>query len=278
MNDVDFYLYDLKTKFDKINPKDYYLSYSGGKDSHLLYWFIKEYAHIDGIEVVGDNTFMEFPEIRDRIYKYSDKVLSPTLKPTEIKEKYGIPCFSKEQDFYIYYYQNALRKGKQPAKTIQQKIDGTYNKGFSGISKKAREYVLSGNAHQITHLCCYYLKKKPFHDYEKATGKKAILGVRSEESLLRKTQYTSCFTSSGKFTPIHDLTQELEDKIIKQYNIEVPKIYNYIDRTGCAGCPYGNWKGETEKELELMTDAKREYVTNLFKESYDILGVNYKKE
>lgn len=278
MNDVDFYLYDLKTKFDKINPKDYYLSYSGGKDSHLLYWFIKEYAHIDGIEVVGDNTFMEFPEIRDRIYKYSDKVLSPTLKPTEIKEKYGIPCFSKEQDFYIYYYQNALRKGKQPAKTIQQKIDGTYNKGFSGISKKAREYVLSGNAHQITHLCCYYLKKKPFHDYEKATGKKAILGVRSEESLLRKTQYTSCFTSSGKFTPIHDLTQELEDKIIKQYNIEVPKIYDYIDRTGCAGCPYGNWKGETEKELELMTDAKREYVTNLFKESYDILGVNYKKE
>lgn len=278
MNDVDFYLYDLKTKFDKINPKDYYLSYSGGKDSHLLYWFIKEYAHIDGIEVVGDNTFMEFPEIRDRIYRYSDKVLSPTLKPTEIKEKYGIPCFSKEQDFYIYYYQNALRKGKQPAKTIQQKIDGTYDKGFSGISKKAREYVLSGNAHQITHLCCYYLKKKPFHDYEKATGKKAILGVRSEESLLRKTQYTSCFTSSGKFTPIHDLTQELEDKIIKQYNIEVPKIYDYIDRTGCAGCPYGSWKGETEKELELMTDAKREYVTNLFKESYDILGVNYKKE
>ena len=278
MNDVDFYLYDLKTKFDKINPKDYYLSYSGGKDSHLLYWFIKEYAHIDGIEVVGDNTFMEFPEIRDRIYKYSDKVLSPTLKPTEIKEKYGIPCFSKEQDFYIYYYQNALRKGKQPAKTIQQKIDGTYDKGFSGISKKAREYVLSGNAHQITHLCCYYLKKKPFHDYEKETGKKAILGVRSEESLLRKTQYTSCFTSSGKFTPIHDLTQELEDKIIKQYNIEVPKIYDYIDRTGCAGCPYGSWKGETEKELELMTDAKREYVTNLFKESYDILGVNYKKE
>ena len=231
MNDVDFYLYDLKTKFDKINPKDYYLSYSGGKDSHLLYWFIKEYAHIDGIEIVGDNTFMEFPEIRDRIYKYSDRVLSPTLKPTEIKEKYGIPCFSKEQDYYIYYYQNSLRKGKTPAKTIQQKIDGTYDKGFKGISKKAREYVKSGNAHKITHLCCYYLKKKPFHDYEKETGKKPILGVRGEESLLRKTQYKSCFTSSGKFTPLYDLTQELEDKIIKQYNIEVPKIYNYIDRT-----------------------------------------------
>lgn len=49
--------------------------------------------------------------------------------------------------------------------------------------------------------------------------------------MLRKTQYTSCFTSSGKFTPLYDLTQELEDKIIKQYNIEVPEIYNYVDRT-----------------------------------------------
>ena len=43
MDNVDFYLEDLKTKFNKINPKEYYLSYSGGKDSHLLYWFIKEY-------------------------------------------------------------------------------------------------------------------------------------------------------------------------------------------------------------------------------------------
>ena len=111
MNDVDFYLYDLKTKFDKINPEEYYLSYSGGKDSHLLYWFIKEYLHDDKITIVGDNTFMEHPEIRDRIYKYSDIVLSPTMKPTEVKEKYGIPCFSKEQDYYIYYYQNSLRKG-----------------------------------------------------------------------------------------------------------------------------------------------------------------------
>lgn len=231
MNDVDFYLYDLKTKFDKINPEEYYLSYSGGKDSHLLYWFIKEYLHDNKITIVGDNTFMEHPEIRDRIYKYSDIVLSPIMKPTEVKEKYGIPCFSKEQDYYIYYYQNSLRKGKKPAKTVQQKIDGTYDKGFSGISKKAREYVKSGNAHNITHLCCYYLKKKPFHDYEKATGKKPILGVRGSESMLRKTQYTSCFTSSGKFTPLYDLTQELEDKIIKQYNIEVPEIYNYVDRT-----------------------------------------------
>ena len=243
MDKVDFYLYDLKTKFNKINPKEYYLSYSGGKDSHLLYWFIKEYApEFSNIKVVGINTYLEHPEIRDRIYKYSNKVLLPSKKPFEIKEKYGIPCFSKEQDFFIYYYQNALRKGKKPSKTIQEKIDGTYANGFSGISKKARKYVKSGNAHKITHLCCYYMKKKPAHDFEKKTGMRPILGVRNGESALRKKAYTSCFSKNGKFTPLWDLTDELENAIYEKYKIEIPKIYDYVERTRLHGMPL--WKLE----------------------------------
>ena len=241
---------DLKSKFDKINPKQYYLSYSGGKDSHLLYWFIKEYAKIDDIQVVGINTYMEHPQIRDRIYKYCDKVLLPTMKPFDIKERYGIPCFSKEQDFYIYYYQNSLRKGKLPSKTILQKINGTYRKGFSGISKKAREYILSGEAHKITHLCCHYLKKEPARKFEKQTGLKPILGVRGSESVMRKKQYNSCFTKDKKFTPLYDLTDDLLNSIYTKYNIEIPEIYNYVERTGCMGCPYGSYKHDTENELK----------------------------
>lgn len=273
---VDLYLLDLKSKFNKINSNDYYLSYSGGRDSHLLYWFIKEYApEFSNIPVIAVNTYMEHPEIRDKIYKYSDKVLLPSLKPFEIKEKYGIPCFSKEQDYYIYYYQNAIRKGKTPSKTFINKINGTYRTGFN-ISKKAREYVLSGNAHKITHLCCYYLKKKPFHDFEKETNRKAILGITYGESALRKRQYTSCFSKNGKFTPLWDLSKELEKKIYDKYQIEIPKIYNYVDRTGCMGCPYGSYKHDTEKELNLINDNQRKFVCNLFKESYDILGIKYK--
>lgn len=60
MTNAKFYLEDLKSKFRKINPNEYYLSYSGGKDSHLLYWFIKEYApEFSNIKVVGINTYME---------------------------------------------------------------------------------------------------------------------------------------------------------------------------------------------------------------------------
>lgn len=278
MDEVDFYLVDLKSRFDKIKPNTYYLSYSGGKDSHFLYWFIKEYLKRDDIKIVGINTLMEHREILKRILDNSDIILFPTLKPMEIKEKYGIPCFSKEQDFYIYYYQNALRKGKEPSKTIKEKIEGTYSKGFSGISKKAREYIKSGKAHNITHKCCYYLKKEPAKRFEKETGLKAILGIRGSESALRRQQYKSCFTKDKKFTPIHDLSDELLEKIIKKYNIDVPDVYKYINRTGCMGCPYGSWKKETQKELKLITDKQKEFVCNLFKESYEVLGIKVEEE
>lgn len=271
-SDIELYLYDLKTKFDKINPEEYYLSYSGGKDSHFLYWFIKNYLHNDKIKIVGINTYMEHEEIRRRIYENCDIVLYPIMKPFEIKNKYGIPCFSKEQDFYIYYYQNAIRKGKKPSKTIQEKIDGTYHTGFC-ISKKAREYLLSGNAHKITHLCCHYLKKEPARKFEKETGLKPILGVRGTESTLRKKQYTTCFTKDRKFTPIHDLTDEMLDKIYEKYNIEIPDVYKFVKRTGCMGCPYGSYKHDTEKELALLRGGQKKFVCEYFKESYKILGI-----
>lgn len=274
MDNVDFYLNDLKTKFNKIDPNKYYLSYSGGKDSHLLYWFIKEYApEFSKIKVVGINTYMEHHEIRDRIYKNCDEVLLPILKPFEIKEKYGIPCFSKEQDFYIYYYQNAIRKNKKPSKTILEKINGTYRTGFV-LSKKAREYILSGKAHKITHLCCHYLKKEPARRFEKENGLKPILGITGNESKMRKTQYKGCFSKNGKFTPLWDLTEKLENAIYEKYNIELPKIYNNVKRTGCMGCPYGSYKHDTEKELTLLDGNQKKFVCEYFKESYKILGIN----
>lgn len=234
MDNVDFYLYDLKTKFNKIKSQDYYLSYSGGKDSHLLYWFIKEYAKIDGIKIVGVNTYMEHQEILKRINENCDVVLIPKLKPFQIKEKYGIPCFSKSQDFFIEMIQNG-----STAPSVQARFYGT-QKSWHNVSKKAREYVLSGNAHKISNKCCKFLKKEPLKSYEKETGKKAILGVKGNESKMRKTQYKSCFTKDNKFTPLFDLSDEIEDAIYKKYNIPIPKVYDHVTRTGCMRLPV--WK------------------------------------
>lgn len=276
-NDIHFYLTDLKSRFDKIKPNTYYLSYSGGKDSHFLYWFIKEYLHRDDIKIVGINTYMEHPEIRDRILKNSDIVLIPKMKPMEIKEKYGSPCFSKIQDDFIDRYQKGCRSKSLMERIDSRKFLGKDNKihtsSFS-LNKTARELLLSNKLHRVSPKCCYYLKKKTAHDFEKETGLKAILGVRGGEGALRNTQYKSCFTKDKKFTPIHDLSNELLNAIYTKYNIEIPSVYQHIERTGCMGCPYGSYKGDTQKELELLSDRQRKFVIEYFKESYQVLGID----
>ena len=279
MDEVEFYLIDLKSKFRKLKNvggyNKYYLSYSGGKDSHLLYWFIKEYTYPEfkDIKIVGINTYMEHHEIRERILKNSDIVLQPKLKPFEIKEKYGSPCFSKMQDDYIDRYQRGSR-----CKSVMERINGYDESGRSWtkfrLNATARELLLNNKLHKISPKCCKYLKKEPARLFEKETGLKAILGVRGQESALRKSKYKTCFTKEQKFTPLYDLTDELLDQIYKKYNIEIPKVYSSICRTGCMGCPYGTYKGDTEKELLLINDNQFKFVCEYFKESYKVLGID----
>lgn len=275
MSDEEFYLLDLKSKFDKIKPNTYYLSYSGGKDSHFLYWFIKEYLKRDDIKIVGVNTYMEHHEILDRINKNCDVVLRPEMKPFEIKEKYGSPCFSKTQDDYIDRWQNGNRAPYLIARINGKNLDGSETQ--FGLSKKARKLLIEGNLHKISNKCCKYLKKETAKKFQKETGLKPILGVRGGESLARKGVYKSCFQKDGRFTPIWDLSDELMDKIYKKYNIEIPEVYNHICRTGCMGCPYGSWKHDTEKELMLINDNQFKFVTEYFKESYKVLGIDIEK-
>ena len=279
MDDVDFYLKDLESKFKKIDKSKYYLSYSGGKDSHFLYWFIKEYLHDDEIEIVSVNTYMEHQEILKRMLENADRILLPAMKPFEIKEKYGSPCFSKIQDEYIERYQKGCRTDSLMMHIYGYVFVGNNDIKYTTLFKlnnTAKDLLLSNKLHKVSPKCCKYLKKEPFKQFEKQTGKKAILGVRGGESAMRKSQYKSCFTKDKKFTPLHDLDDELLEKIYKKFNIEIPKIYDHVSRTGCAGCPYGSWKGETKKELDLLSDSKRKFVIEYFKESYDVLDIDYK--
>lgn len=269
MDEIEFYLKDLASRFPK-DRENYYLSYSGGKDSHFLYWFIKDYLHDNKIEIVSVNTYMEHPEIFERMKKYADVILIPKIKPFEIKVKYGSPCFSKAQDTAIYEYQKGNR-----VKYVMKQINQEYSAGFN-LNNKAKQLLLEDKLHKISPLCCTYLKKKPFAEYENTTNKKPILGIRAKESSKREFIYKSCFTKTGKFIPIYDLTDELLEKIYQKCNIEIPNIYQYVGRTGCAGCPYGSWKGDTKIELDLLPDHKRKFVVKYFKESYDVLGIDYK--
>lgn len=274
MDEITFYLEDLKSKFAGIDRKKYYLSYSGGKDSHFLYWFIKEYLHDEDIEIVAVNTRMEHPQIIQRIYKYADRVLLPEKTIKQVCEKYGSPCFSKGKDIKIQRYQNGSR-----SEALMKYVKPQENsKSHFQLSKKASNLLINGKLHKISPYCCTITKKKTIQKYEKENDKKAILGVRQSEGANRKASYKTCFTATKNFVPIHDLTDEMLEAIIKKYDIEVPEIYEHISRTGCMGCPYGHYSGNTEKELNLLSPAQRRYCISVFKDSYDVLGVDYRHE
>ena len=221
--------------------------------------------------MVGVNTYMEHHEILKRIINNCDKVLIPKMKPMEIKKRYGIPCFTKQQDEYIKRYQTGHITDFLMTRITGYDKYGNKATTMFKLNNKARELLLDGKLHKVSNMCCKVIKKDTLHQYEKESGRKAILGVRGQESKMRKVMYKSCFTKDKKFTPIHDLSNELLEKIIKKYNIEVPNIYTYTNRTGCMGCPYGK---NIKKELSLINDNQRKFVCEYFKESYKVLGIN----
>lgn len=274
MGEVDEYLDKLKERFSKIDPTRYYLAYSGGKDSHLLYWLIKDYLKIEGVTVMGIITRLEHKEIADRIRKNCDVVMMSKLEPMQIKELYGSPCFSKVQDEMIKRYQAGSRTDNT------MKFIMGVNPIFK-ISKKARQLLLADKLPKISSNCCKYLKREPANRFIKETRLKPILGVRGDESKTRRAQYRGCFTKNGTFTPIWDLDDRLEKAIYDKYHIEIPKIYKYVERTGCMGCPYAKRCisdiGNIEKELLLANDELFVFACRYFEESYKVLGVDVSK-
>lgn len=288
MDECEFYLEDLKSKFSKINPDEYYLAYSGGRDSHFLLWFIREYLHETRIPAVYSNTGMDISEIRERARANADVVLKPSMHPFEVKEKYGIPLNSKLQDEFTYTYQQLRMKGvaeKDMPRYIrinvlreeqQQGRNGKILK-YMYVNLKTVKALRDGTLHRVSKKCCDFSKKIPARNYEAESGRKAILGIMGEESQLRKSMsIKGCFTASKKFYPIRDLTGELEEKIEKQYDIPIPTIYNVVKQTGCAGCPYGLHNRDSfNYEMNVLSESQRAFVTEYFKESYEFRGYQF---
>lgn len=293
MNRAEFYLEDLKSKFAKINPSDYYLAYSGGRDSHFLLWFIREYLKEDRIIPVFSNTGMEIPEIRDRALANAQVILKPTLKHAEIKEKYGIPLNTKSSDRWVYDYQRykAMGTSDEDMKPwikyyAMRQVDAiehgrkTGKLSYTVVNKSTSNAMIAGTLHKVSPLCCDFLKKKPAHEYEKVTGKLPIKGIMGDESWRRKNKFTSCFNSKKHFTPLWDLTEDLRDEIEKEFDIPVPSVYQYVKQTGCAGCPYGqHGKGHgfanTNLALSLCSQGHRKFILDYFRESYEFKGYQY---
>lgn len=267
-------------------PENFYLSFSGGFESYLLYWFIRLSGMFDDgyrIRVVSVVNSMFYPQVLQRITECADTVLYPSMSLQDVKDTYGIPCFSKRADGMIHRYQCGSRR-----RYLMDYLYGRDTKYFK-LNNAAGSLLMNGQLHRISPYCCVKTKEEPLKRYGTEQGKKSIIGVRRADSLLRSARYQQCMMKSGEFCPLYDFT-DLECLCMYDYfNIE--KIYPYtrdhyqleqfmgrgkcvrMTGTGCLGCSYAGER--LYKEFSDMTPAQRQYAVRHFHESYDAIGFDY---
>lgn len=112
-------------------------SFSGGKDSTVLVDLITNECGYDDVPLVYVDTGLEYPEIREFVKGYGDRVvwLKPRLNFKQVIEKYGYPLISKEVSEAVYssrIYLEKIRGGQEPKyKSYYRKLTGSgeYSRG-----------------------------------------------------------------------------------------------------------------------------------------------------
>ena len=228
--------------------------------------------------------------------KYNIKIklvwLIPELNFRQVITKCGYPVIGKEQADYIHRIRSnkkafkAFKLGlhKKPLKTLLKHaafLPFVFFKCLFGITKKQvkrfteteemppnrRAFKISKThtklidaPFKVSHRCCYYMKKKPFYDYEKQTGRKPIIGVMADEGEVRNQAYLKYGCNAfgaerPKSTPLGPWKEHDIFEYITVYELPYCCVYGSIiletregisyfhctgvDRTGCMFCMFG---------------------------------------
>lgn len=273
-------------------------SVSGGADSDIMIDLVEKTKPKDKtIHYVWFDTGIETQATKDHLV-YLEKRYGITIERIKAKtpvplgcKKYGLPFLTKYVSDMISRLQNHDFKWED--RPFEQLIaeypkccgalkwwcnahekDSSFN-----ISKFPflKEFMITNPPPmKISSKCCFGAKKEPSHIYAKENNIKIkLLGLRKAEGGIRATAYKNCFTEGGddgidQYRPIWWFTDfdkkyyELEYTII---NSECYWLWK-LNRTGCAGCPFGS---RFEEELRVLS----KYEPRLYKAVISVFGKSY---
>ncbi len=264
-----------------------YVSRSGGKDSDVLGYLVREmYPDVPHVFV---NTGLEHDSVRKRGLEVADAVLIPEMNFVSVITKYGYPIISKEIAHKISDYRSAVANGKESY--VKRQFEGTYvsKNGKTNMLDIQKWAFLTEAPFRISHKCCDVMKKRPAKRYEHETGRKPFIGTLADESFLRRTKWIkfgcNAFDQPRPTSqPLSFWTEQDILHFIKNHNIPIASAYGEIcykdddgmfyddpmfidcmdlsttkaDRTGCVFCMFGIAQ-DTERFLRLKEDDPKKY-------------------
>jgi 3'-phosphoadenosine 5'-phosphosulfate sulfotransferase (PAPS reductase)/FAD synthetase len=301
MNEYEFKETDAMAKLKQIlrKYKNPVVCYSGGSDSDLIMWMLRN----NGIhlQAVFYDTGIEYQATKNHVswmrehHGFDIDVIKPTMPIPTSNKTYGHPFISKRVSDYIERLQrhnfdfkshgnlnfDELWELYPNAKSaLQWWTNGNGNGSSFNISrnKYLKEFIMAegGIPFRVSGRCCEGAKKKPIKKYAKERGiDLAILGLRRAEGGLRIDRYKSCYhnTKNGMslFMPLWWMTnadKEVGNTKYEIVNSEAYRTYG-LKRTGCAGCPFGR-NFQDEVDMILLNEPKlAKGIKNIFSPSYE---------
>ena len=256
---IDHSLGVIEQFYNHCNGK-VYISFSGGKDSTVLFWLARKLY--PDIRAVFCNTRNEYPDIVKFVHElkrqYNVEIIVPRKTPKEIMEINGFPLVSKEASGNIYTIRVNPNSKKSKKLLGIDDLDGKYR---YDLAKKWRWLI--DEKFTTSNVCCEKLKKYPFEKYERQTGLSGILGTMASESNMRMQTYIrrggcNVFKGPGieksRSLPLSIWMEEDIWKCIEKYNIPISEIYHKgAKRTGCCFCGYG-CQYKDHNSLQLVYD------------------------
>lgn len=288
--DYELLLFDrlnvIKDTINKYGEQNFYLSFSGGKDSTILHHLIDMALPNNRIPRVFINTGIEYNDIVNFVKELASKddrfvILKPTKPIKQVLEKYGYPFKSKEHSLKI----SQLKKGLRSPNLLKYTTDNN-RFGCPAILK----YQLNDDFKlKISSQCCNKLKKEPIKKWAKENNKSIILtGMRKAEGGQRANIKGCILTDKKgkvyKFHPLLVVDDEWENEFIKRNNIQLCKLYYppfNFDRTGCKGCPFAlKLQEQLDTMLMYLPNEKKqcEMIWKPIYEEYRKLGYRLRKD
>ncbi len=301
----DFTVFDSIQKADGIINNDKYTSIicsvSGGSDSDILLDLCTKIDRNNKIQYVFFETGIEYNATREHIkfleekYSININICRPRKPVPTCCKEFGQPFLSKQvsewiarlqrhdfqwedEDFETLY--KRYPKCKAALRWWCDQWGRRENGNISSYSIKYNKYLkefMIDNPPQfkISNKCCIYAKKDVAHrTIKELNADLNIIGVRKYEGGARATAYKTCF-SDGKngvdqYRLIFWYKNEDKEFCNDVFQITNSRCYTEygLQRTGCAGCPYGR---NMEEELEVL----KKYESNLYKAVNVIFGDSY---